>query len=336
MAFKILKANELKKQLTINMLVYGPPGVGKTTFASTAPKPLIIDLENGSLSLIGKDVDIAQVDSLSDAKEAIKYALNNGYKTVVIDSITRYAELQLEEILRENRRDTARIQDWGEVVKRIKKLIWTLQSKNVNTIFIALETEEKDEDSLVKRPAVPGQLKVAIPAIVDIVGYLRVIKDGRRVLSVTPTAKWYAKDRSGKLPDEVTPDFSYILKVIRGEENGRLDSDNSSDNSSANSTSPSNKSSKPLDQKLIKGIHAWAGLVGVDHKKLIQEKFSKSSSKELTEEEAKELLKEIKQTWAESLKELGFDVEFDLGKDIEAITYKEAKEYTSNLEKESA
>jgi len=128
MAFKIIKAKELQKQITVNMLVYGPPGVGKTTFASTAPKPLIIDLENGTMSLLGRDVDVAQVETLSDAREAIKYALNNGYKTVVIDSITRYAELQLEEILRENKRDTARIQDWGEVVKRIKKLIWTLQS----------------------------------------------------------------------------------------------------------------------------------------------------------------------------------------------------------------
>ena len=314
MAFKIIKAKELQKQITVNMLVYGPPGVGKTTFASTAPKPLIIDLENGTMSLLGRDVDVAQVETLSDAREAIKYALNNGYKTVVIDSITRYAELQLEEILRENKRDTARIQDWGEVVKRIKKLIWTLQSKSINTIFIVLETEEKDEESLVKRPAVPGQLKVAIPAIVDIVGYMRIRKGGERVVSVKPSPKWYAKDRSGKLPDEIKPDFSYILSLIREEKH------------EAKNPVPE------LDQKYIKAIHSWANLAGVDHKEIMAEKFGKTTSKELTEQEAKELLNILRERWAEAVRELGYDVEYDLGKPLAEIKYKEAKEYTSNLE----
>jgi len=334
MAFKILKASELQRQITINMLIYGAPGVGKTTFASTAPKPLIIDLENGSLALVGKNVDIAQVDTLQDAREAIKYALEHGYQTVVIDSITRYAELLLDEILRENKRETARIQDWGEGVKRIKKLIWTLQGKSINTIFVALETEEKDEDSLVKRPAVPGQLKTAIPAIVDIVGYMRVLKDGARVVSVKPTAKWYAKDRSGKLPEDVKPDFSYMLNLIRGKDGSVVSTPNGNSSSSHHTKHSSGGSNgKQLSDKYIKSIHAWAGLAGINHKELISEKFSKSSSKELTEEEAKKLLLFLREKWAETLKELGYDPEFDLSKSLDRITYKEAKEYTETIEK---
>ncbi len=329
MAFKILKASELQKRIIVNMLLYGAPGVGKTTFASTAPKPLIIDLENGSLALLGKDVDIAQVDTLQDAKQAIKYALEHGYQTVVIDSITRYAELQLEEILRENKKDTARIQDWGEVVKRIKKLIWTLQSKNINTIFIALETEEKDEDSLVKRPAVPGQLKVAIPAIVDIVGYLRVRNGGERVVSVKPSAKWYAKDRSGRLPDEVKPDFSYILSLIRGDNAGLVGSFNG-DN--GNSESANSSEAGKLESKYIKGIHAWAGLAGFDYKSFIKEKFNKESSKELTKEEAIKTIEEAKKVWYSSLLELGINPVNELNKALSKITYQEAKALTEKLE----
>jgi len=329
MALKILKASEIQRQLTVNMLVYGPPGVGKTTFASTAPKPLIIDLENGSLALLGREVDIAQVDTLQDARDAIKFALENGYQTVVIDSITRYAELLLDEILKENKRDTARIQDWGEVVKRIKKLIWTLQGKNINTIFIALETEEKDEESLLKRPAVPGQLKVAIPAIVDIVGYMRVLKDGSRVVSVKPSAKWYAKDRSGKLTDEVKPDFSYILKLIRGEADGL---GSHVPDSNGRSKPANSRQAGKLSDKYIKGIHAWAGLAGVDHKEVIRELFNKESSKELTEDEAKKAIMELKKRWAEHCQTLGYDPEYDLSKPLEKINYKEAKGYTENIE----
>jgi phage nucleotide-binding protein len=313
MALKIIKADELKRQLTLNMLIYGAPGVGKTTFCSTAPKPLIIDLENGSLALIGKSVDIAQVDTLDDAREAIKYALENGYQTVVIDSITRYAELLLEEILRENKRETARIQDWGEVVKRIKKLIWTLQGQNINTIFVALEAEEKDEDIIVKRPAVPGQLKTAIPAIVDIVGYMRVLKDNKRVISVKPSPKWYAKDRSGKLPEDVVPDFSYILKLIRGNGGGN---------------------GQGLDKKYISAIHAWSELAGFDYKTYIQEAYGKQSSKELTEDEAKEVVMKAKEKWYNDLIELGVNPVVKLNKALVKITYQEAKRLTEELETE--
>ena len=294
MGFKIVNAKELNQSITVNMLIYGDPGVGKTTFASTAPKPLIIDLENGSLALAGKDVEIAQVDTLADAREAIKYALEQGYQTVVIDSITRYAELLLEEILKENKRDTARIQDWGEVVKRIKKLIWTLQGKNINTIFIALETEDKDEDLLIKRPAVPGQLKVAIPAIVDIVGYLRVRKGGERVISVKPSPKWYAKDRSGKLPDEVKPDFQYILKLIRegGDNRGLTNSNNNTDTDNASPVSNENLITEEQRRKLmveakrVYGKQNWKA----DLKDLMRTKYNKESSKELTKKEASELI----------------------------------------------
>ncbi len=291
MAIKIVKASDLKQNMALNILIYGAPGSGKTTFAATADKPLIIDLEKGVLSIADFDVDIVQCENLKEAKEAIEYALDNDYKTVVIDSLTRYSELLLEDILNERKREKAQIQDWGDVVSRIKKLIWELQNRNINTIFICLETESSDEENIIRRPNLPGQLKQAIPAIVDIVGYLQVKANGERVLCVNPTSKYYAKDRSGKLGGFIKPDFQEIKKKIFN---------------------------SALDPQLVKAVQSYATLSGFDYKTYIKENYNKSSSKELTKQEAMDVIEQCK---AKIANDNGWDL-----KDILNKNYNEIKE----------
>ena len=43
----IKKSNELSIPKTVKMMVYGQAGMGKSTFAISAPKPLLIDFDNG-------------------------------------------------------------------------------------------------------------------------------------------------------------------------------------------------------------------------------------------------------------------------------------------------
>ena len=70
MTLKIQKASELAgKKLTI--LVYGDPGVGKTTFAVSAIAPVIADAESGA-TYIGShypDVDVARIIDWGDMQE---------------------------------------------------------------------------------------------------------------------------------------------------------------------------------------------------------------------------------------------------------------------------
>ena len=65
--------------------VYGPEGVGKTTFASKFPKPLFVDLERGSCSY---DVDRVYPETTQQVDEVLRHVLagGTGYETVVIDS----------------------------------------------------------------------------------------------------------------------------------------------------------------------------------------------------------------------------------------------------------
>jgi hypothetical protein len=69
------------------VLIYGPDGVGKSTFGAEAPNPIFLGPEDGSANL-----DVARFDNIktfSDVRSAIRKLLNgdHNYKTVVLDSI---------------------------------------------------------------------------------------------------------------------------------------------------------------------------------------------------------------------------------------------------------
>lgn len=71
----------------IKMVIYGEPGVGKSVFASKAPKPFFITTDGNYewLEEFGaKEEDHIQVNSWSEAKKAFNLDFDN-YETIVVD-----------------------------------------------------------------------------------------------------------------------------------------------------------------------------------------------------------------------------------------------------------
>jgi len=68
--------------------------VGKTTFASTAPKPILADCENGAkyFGLRGISMDVAQIEKWADFKEFIQFIKDKDYQTIVVDPIGELME----------------------------------------------------------------------------------------------------------------------------------------------------------------------------------------------------------------------------------------------------
>ena len=83
-----------KVQKAKKVVIYGPEGIGKSTFASRFPDPVFIDTEGST-----NDMDVARLPrptSWNMLFEAIEYIKNNPgvCKTLVIDTID-WAELLL-------------------------------------------------------------------------------------------------------------------------------------------------------------------------------------------------------------------------------------------------
>ena len=212
-----------------NVLVYGEAGVGKTVFASTAPRPILWLESEGGTHSIGdkKDIDVVRVKTLEDYRQVLRYLHQNpdNYKTVVLDSLTETQALILKEIMRaavasEPSRDefAPLFAEWGRLAGVMREIIRSFRDLPMNTVFTALTREDTDEMTgrTKVRPRLQPAVADEIPGFMDAMGYLAVStpkkgevgakgveedEDGVSVvrnLLLVPTGKYAAKLRAPK------------------------------------------------------------------------------------------------------------------------------------------
>lgn len=93
------------------IVLHGPPGIGKTTFASSADSPIFIRTEDG---LGGLEVDtFPESESVSDVMESLAalYEDGHGYQTVVIDSLSALEPLIWKQVASDHGKDN--LEDLG-------------------------------------------------------------------------------------------------------------------------------------------------------------------------------------------------------------------------------
>lgn len=209
------------------MLVYGMGGVGKTTFASTFPKPLLLDFENGAKYFgdRGISVDVARFDKWITQTEKVELAKAiQGYETIIVDPVGEAMDKLINdtELVKgaKYRQQTGDLTmaGWGLVKKEMRNFIKYLRDTGKNVVLVAHVDEKSDEDRLVKRPMIATKLSDELVTMVDVVGYMTVItKDGEetRVISVDAgDDKIISKDRTGKLGRYIKPDYAYIRDIL--------------------------------------------------------------------------------------------------------------------------
>lgn len=208
------------------MLIYGEPGLGKTTFAATAPNPILADAEMGAnfLGLRGFNIDIVRIKKWEDMQEFYKLIEKSQYKTVVLDPVNELLEKLIHSLKDESRlttiNNTLTLQGWGIAKERMKAMLKTFRDLEKNVIVIAHADEPRDEERYIRRPRIQANLAGDLEAMMDIVGYLSLAKEGKRTvrrLYLAPSDTFHAKDRTGTLPtciDSPTFDkvYDYIIK----------------------------------------------------------------------------------------------------------------------------
>lgn len=233
----------------LSFLVHGNSGSGKSTFAATAPGPvLLLDVEAGARFLRGRkikwmpeegqeppvndgtwDIAVVNVHDYNTALKAYEW-LKSGkhpFKSVILDSISELQAKAQESI---NGRQKMQTQHWGELLTRVSffcRDLRDLTNHKVNPIEAVIVTAMTREIDGVKRPDLQGSVAGRVPYWFDICSYLfvdqAVAEDGSRKevrkLLTAPHPQFEAKSRVPGLPEIIeVPNVSELLDNVFGPE----------------------------------------------------------------------------------------------------------------------
>ena len=194
----IKKKNEIELPKSIVGCLYGQPGIGKTTLALSAPKPLLLDTDNGIHRVQSEyRADCVQVKSYQDILDVLEEDLSD-YKTIVIDTLGELVNFMLKYFVDKDkslitRGGTYNIKIWGLVKTEFENLKLKLQLLNKHLIFVSHAKEERDGENKIYRMNVAGSTPDILNGVLDFLGFCEVVGKTRSI-SFTPSARFYAKN----------------------------------------------------------------------------------------------------------------------------------------------
>lgn len=213
-------ASQLAQRYGCKAVAYGPPGSGKTPIIKTAPRPVLLAVEPGLLSMRdAHNVPTWEGYTYDKIEEFFKWFYQSSeaknFDTLGIDSGSQMAEIYLTRELGRNKDGR---KAYGEmsiaIMTHLNQLYYT-PSKHIYMICKQGTVEENEKQK--RRPYFPGQdLNVKVPHLFDAVLHIdKAMPQGvAKPVTAIRTASTFdimARDRSGNLAELEPPDLSALF-----------------------------------------------------------------------------------------------------------------------------
>lgn len=225
------------------IVLYGLEGVGKSSFAADAPKPIFLDVEGGTEDL---NVDrLPPVDSFGEVLEILDELARekHDYQTLVVDTadwlesmiwkaVCAEAKVESIEDIGYGKGYTAALDKWRLFLSRLDEL---RDKRRMNVIILAhshirgfrnpagddyeryeLKLNNKASSILKEWPSAVLFARYQTFTHTDKNKRTRAVGDGSRVISTEPRPAWDAKNRYG-LPEELPLNWAEFERAARGQ-----------------------------------------------------------------------------------------------------------------------
>lgn len=214
---RITKASEPIEVRNVVVCIYAVPGVGKTSMAFTADKPLLLDFDKGSYRA-GNRGDVVQVEAWADIMGMGADDLKP-YRTLVVDTAGRALDALTAHILRTNPKAGNKmgglsLPGFGELKTIFTTWTKTVRSFGLDVVLLAHSDEQKNGDEMIERLDMQGSSKNEVYKSADCMGRI-YLRNGKRTLNFSPTDTAFGKNPA-QLPPIDVPDYAESPSFLAG------------------------------------------------------------------------------------------------------------------------
>lgn len=195
---KIIKSTEPIVVPHPVFLIFGQPGIGKSSLGYSAEEPLLLDADRGAHRAVNRRDTIAvgawpDIHELVESKGAI-----DPYKTIVLDTAGRVLDFLAIDLMENNPKfdrggGNLSLPGFGALKSGFQNWLMRVRNLDKDVVLICHGKEEKDGDSLIVRPDMTGGSYAELMKVADFVGYL-YMRGKDRVLDFNPTDRWVGKN----------------------------------------------------------------------------------------------------------------------------------------------
>lgn len=223
------KSKAAHKMAGYKWLLYGPPGIGKTTLANQFENALILDFEGGTKHIEGYVMPIGDWQQVREVYDLLKTA-DHIFETIIFDTSDMFCRLAIDDLCRTRKIEHPSDEKWGKgwdmVKSRILATCSAFQSLGLGLVF----TSHVKEKEIATRTMVytrtttslPGAMADLFLGFCDIIGYCHFDPDTQSKRLITFQGSDYvdAKARTSvevALPAYCELDYNVISSFFAGE-----------------------------------------------------------------------------------------------------------------------
>lgn len=235
----IIRKNDIVPQRPVIIVLYGTPGTGKTSLATTANAPFLIDTDRGFDRAVQRpdlvltascwedifNEEIIGKYTIVDNKQVWKPGIIGECKTIVVDTAKAMLDdyLSAYVVKQDYKLEKNSLKRYGAIGDLFKNFVNILRQNGSDIIFICHDKETIEGDIIKHSPDCTGQSKDLLIRIADQVGYI-CKENGNRIIKFEPMDTRLGKNVAG-IPDILIPDYgtaefdTYMADIIKSVKN---------------------------------------------------------------------------------------------------------------------
>lgn len=198
----IRQPNDPRPQKKMRMIIAALPGIGKSTLALSAPKPLLIDLDKG-IDRIEPEwrVPFIQDDTYEEVLEDLTEENLKDFETIVVDTGGKLQSIMTPYLIKQDPKNgqsngALSLRGFGALGMELQNFLDRLERFNKHVVIVFHATEEKDGDDTKLRIMAQGSFRNTVWQPMDLGGFMEM-RNNKRVIGFSPCDRYYAKGTRG-------------------------------------------------------------------------------------------------------------------------------------------